>query len=334
MKNNKISNFIRLICFLLIAATLFSLISNALERKTLYGEANYMGKLNEFYDLPENSLEYICVGSSHVYCNVSPLEIWNESGIKGFVMATQQQPLTASYYYIKEAFKTQKPKVVILEGLMALRTEHTEGVIYDAIDPLHFSLNKLQMINDLVDSKESDAYYFNILKYHSRWKNVTVEEVVKNYNAENDIFKGYVPLESDYVGQNQIPDYNSATSQVIPNENLETLNNILNVVEENGAKLILLIAPYEVEYYTGMFKAEYEWAQKNSVEVIDYSLRLDEIGIDPNEDYYDIGHLDLSGATKLSRDLAGILTQKGLKADNKCPQWSLDYQKYSEAYFK
>lgn len=328
MKNRNFANFIRMVSFLLIATVLFAFVSVVMERKTYWGQANYMAKLEEFYNMPENSLEYLCVGSSHAYCSVNPLEVWNDSGIKGFVLATQRQPLRASYHYIKEAFKTQSPKVVILEGVMAKQTTSEDAVIYDAIDPLKPSFNKFQMINNLVECDRRDAFYFNVLKYHTGWKELSINDMLNNLETETDTNKGYILFNSSFQGENRIPDYASMEAMELPEENMEALNDILDLVEENGAQLILMIAPYMPDSYGPMFKAELEWARENDVEVLDYALMLDEIGIDPMTDYVDAEHLDVGGAAKLSKHLSGVLLKKGLETEPSDAVWREHYNSY------
>ena len=330
MKKIRFLNFIKFISFSIIAVILISCTCSILERKSYYSPWNYMGKLNEFYSLPKESLEYICVGASHAYCTVNPLEIWNETGIKGFVLATQQQPLKASYYYIKEAFKTQKPKVVILEGIGAAITEYDEGALYDCIDPLKPSFNKLSMINSLVKGSGSEAYYFNFIKYHSRWKELDKDDIKGFLKPEYDTYKGFVPLNSDFKSANQIPDYSSITPKAIPEENLETLNDIYQLVKDNDAELVLMIAPYDVEKYGGIFKSEKLWASENNVKVVDFTIMLEQLNIDPDKDYVDSAHLDISGAAKTSKYLSVFLKSFNLTTDTNDAEWFSDYKKYLE----
>lgn len=328
MKNKHIANAFRLISFLLIAVLLFGGVSYALERKTLYGQANYMAKLNEFYDLPEDTMEYICIGSSHMYCSVNPLEVWNETGIKGFVLATRQQPLVASYHYIKEAFKTQSPKLVILEGLMVVPDLLEEGVYYEAIDPLRPSLNKLQMINNLIEPNKRDPYYFNVIKYHTRWKELSFTDIAAYRLAPNDRYKGYIPFSPQPVIFNQVPDYQSITSAKITEDKLKALLDIKELVEENGAKFMIMIAPFNIQYQGASMKALREFAEENDMEYIDYALKLDELGIDPVTDYVDNQHLAVGGAAKLSRHFATVLKEKGLEAAGEDKTWDDDYKYY------
>lgn len=328
MKKTTLSKPMRMIIFISIGVLIFALTSHILERKTYNGYFNYMAKLNEFYALPQDSLEYICVGSSHAYCSVNPLEVWNNSGIKGFVLATQQQPLRASYHYIKEAFKTQSPKIVVLEGYMAKTADTEDAILYDAIDPLATSFNKFDMINSLVEPSKRDAYYFNVLKYHSRWKEVINKNFFSELVPKTDMNKGYIPLTKQYKLENQIPDYASAQATPIAEENIRALDDILQLVKENDAELILMIAPYEADKMAGIFKSLYQWADENNVRVIDYSLELEKMNINPDTDYYDATHLNVNGAKKLSKEFASFLSKQNLKSSYDDASWKADYEEY------
>ena len=214
MKKESTSKFFRAAAFLLCVALLLTFLTVFCKRKTYWGAWNYMSKVNEFYALEDNTLDYICVGSSHMYCSLNPLEVWDSTGAAGFVLATQQQPLMASYHYIQEAFKTQSPKVVVVEGWMSVAEDvHDSAVLYDAIDPLKPSLNKLEMIRNLVPKGERKAYYLNLIKYHSRWQEMTLYELYcfakSIFVTPVDRYRGFVALDGEYETQNMIPDYDT-----------------------------------------------------------------------------------------------------------------------------
>ena len=328
----------RMVAFVLLASVVFLFISAGCERKTYYDEWNYMAKLNEFYSMEEDTLDYIVVGSSHAYCTVNPLEVWEENGIAGFVLATQQQPLRASYHYIKEAFKTQSPKYVILEGYMICGEENYDpAVLYDALDPLKFSFNKLEMVNNLVEYDQRPEFYLNILKYHTRWSSLPANKIEALFEDNIDIYKGYVPVRGSYVGEaNQIPDYDSYKDVELSEHNLEILNDIYDLVKDNGSELVLMIGPYstvpEEEWLCEKIKAEIKWAEEKDVPVLDYALKLDELLIDPASDYYDATHLDVSGAAKISARFASYLSEMGLEASDGIDEekWQEDFDEYYE----
>lgn len=328
---------IKIFAFILCAVILFSFISNIFERKTYTGAWNYMAKLNEFYSLEDHTLDYIGVGSSHMYCTLNPLEVWKKSGAAGFVLATQQQPLRASYHYIKEALKTQSPKYVILEGYMICAEEtHDSAVLYDAIDPLKPSFNKFQMINNLVPYDQRPNYYFNILKYHSRWSSVTADEVNSVFDEHIDTYKGFVALQGSFSGNNLIPDYENTKDVELSEYNLDVLNDIYELTKAHNAELILMLGPYDCNSADLMerIKAEIKWANEKDVPVLDYAQLLDTVGINPECDYYDAGHLDVSGAAKVSSHFADYLQEKGigknLSIDTE--KWQSDYDAYASAF--
>lgn len=334
---DRFNKVIKIVAFTLCATVLFSFVSKVCERKTYDGPVNYMAKLNEFYSMKEDSLDYICVGSSHMYCTINPLEVWKETGAAGFVLATQQQPLMASYHYIKEAFKTQSPKYIILEGYMVTREDtYDPAVLYDAIDPLKPSFNKFQMINNLVQYDQRPNYYLNILKYHTRWSQMTLAEVKSLFKKQVDTYKGYVPLQGDFVGENVIPDYENTKDIQLSEFNLKVLNDIYELTTEHNAELILMFAPYDANNseLCEKIKAEINWAMQKNVTVLDYAQLLNTIGIDPESDYYDAGHLDISGAAKVSAHFAKFLSNQSV-GENKnidTKKWKNDYDTYVVTY--
>ncbi len=334
MKQRKVSQWIRCAAFLLIAACLFSFLTSVLERKTYTGAWNYMAKLNEFYSLEEDSLSYVVLGSSHAYCTVNPLTLWNETGIKGFVLATQQQPLRATYHYLVEAFKTQSPEVVFVEGYMGASADSTDAVLYDAVDPLGFSLNKLQMISALVDAPKQADYVFNIAKYHTRWSQLSADELLRALDEPVDIYKGFVPLENSYQGYNFIPDDSLIGEAYLPEENLAALNDILELCNAHSARLVLLIAPYDpsADSVARAIKAETQWAKEKNVDVWDYSRNLNDLGLDPAEDYYDKEHLDCSGADKISVDMGRRLVSLGIQGDPVDDEWTAHFNTYRKTF--
>lgn len=340
MRNKTTAKILRTVAFLLCVVILLTFLTNFCERKTYleyWGSWNYMSKVNEFYALENNSLDYICVGSSHMYCTLNPLEIWDSTGTAGFILATQQQPLMASYYYIKEALKTQSPKVVVVEAWMGIAEDsHESAVLYDAIDPLKSSVNKLQMIRDLVPKGERKAYYLNLIKYHSRWQEILPSEIwafVKSiFVKPKDTYKGFVALDGDHETVNLLPDYDAVETKQLSAYNAQILANMKEVIEASGAEMVLLFGPYgtqETDKIAAM-KGMQHWAAENCVEVLDYAQMLDTLSIDPKEDYYDNSHLDVSGAAKISRHFADYLAEKGI-ADTPgvdAAKWQADLDTY------
>lgn len=332
-----LKNSIKIIAFLLCAAVIFTYLSLLCERKTYDAPWNFMAKLDEFYALEKDSLDYVVVGSSHAYCTINPLEVWNDSGVAGFVLATPQQPLVASYHYIKEAFKTQSPKYVVLEGYMICNeSTYDSETLYGSIDPLDFSINKLQMINNLVEFEKRPYYYFNLFKYHNRWDSLLEKDYKLVTDKPKDTSKGFVAVQGSFSGENAVIDYEKVKDIQLSEFNTKVLNDIYELIKENGAEMILMLGPYDVKstMLCEMIKAEITWAKQKNIPVLDYCQMLDKLKIDPKTDYFDTRHLDVSGAVKTSKHFSDYLKERGAEKNTRIDEqkWRTDYNSYFEKF--
>lgn len=327
---------LKIVCFLAIAAVVLSASSKVLGRKSYEGPWNHMAKMNEFYSMSRDSIDYVGIGSSHMYCTINPLEVYNKSDITGFILATQRQPLRASYYYLKEVFKTQSPKAVFIEGYMGFDSgeEIEEAVIYDAIDPLKLSLNKLFMINEIAPEGEKENYFFNIFKYHTRWQELEQEDYDALFNPPKDFYKGYVCISGEEEYTIKETDYEKIKEKDIPDNSLSALEDMYKLCNDNGAKMVLLISAYDSsdKTYSGVIKSEIMWAQEKGIDVIDITTMYDELNIDGKTDFYDSGHFDVDGAKKVSGYISDYLVEMGLQKNENADHemWEEDYKSYIE----
>ena len=92
MNRKKILVILRRAVLLLLIATLFWGVSKVLERKTVYGAWNYSLKVNGFTNEPEESMDIIGYGSSHMYCTLNPISIYEDFGLRSYVFLTNSNP--------------------------------------------------------------------------------------------------------------------------------------------------------------------------------------------------------------------------------------------------
>lgn len=303
MKINKIFEALRKVLLILIIVAIFFFISEVFERKTIYGAWNTSLKVNGFTNEPEESMDIIGYGSSHMYCTLNPVYVYEKYGLRSYSLATQQQPVDATYYYIKESLKTQSPELLVVEAYMFIATYDvvTEAVAHDAVDPFPNGINKLMMINALNTEDAKTNYYINFLKYHSRWKELTSQDFDFSWKKETDPTHGYVFLTD--VKQNCMSQisYDGVEEVAILEHYEEVFLDIVQLAEENGTEVLLLIAPYNVEKEElGRYKYMHRLAEENGVNVLDLNLEFDATGISNDTDFYDSGHLNVYGAEKAS----------------------------------
>lgn len=312
MSKTKIFTILRRVAFVLVLVSMFLYLSAVFERKTVDGSWNYTLKVNGFFNEPENSIQIMGFGSSHMYCTMNPLSIYAETGVRSYVMATQQQPVEATYYYIKEALKHQKPDVVILEAYMFLLNDFvpTEGTLHDTVDPFPEGVNKTKMILDLDPADGVENYFINFIKYHTRWKELSLSDFDFSYRDRTDPMHGYVFVKNSAPMDMVQQDYSDVQEIPLSNKNLEYLNKIIQLVRDEGSDILLLLTPYIPKGYSGQTKALHRYARENGVELLDMNLCYDDMEIDNDRDYYDTEHLNVYGAEKASGFLMDYIQER------------------------
>lgn len=315
--------------FLLLAMCLVLTAWAVFDRKT---SCWYTEKVRGFYRENEQSMDVIGFGSSRMYCTLDPLVLHHETGLRAYVLATQQQPLKATWYYMREALGRQSPRLLILEATMAFRpdSETTDAEIRDCLDPLPWSKNKLALIRELVPAGQRASYYFNFLKYHQRWKELSAKDFDFSYLGKRDVFRGYMYLTPERGADCRQQNYDSAEALPVPEENLVLLREMAQLAKDNGAELLLLAAPYEtVTDDLGYLKSLHAFCETEGLAFLDLNLVYDELGLNNAKDFFDIGHFNVSGSTKATRYIAGYITAH--YALEPIPEAELDAE-FAQAY--
>ena len=260
-----------------------------------------------FYKQKKNSIDVLVLGSSHAYSAINPYLIEENTGLVAYDFCTQQQPIWITYYYLIEALKTQKPKYVILDIHMVLFGDSDyaeESVNRDAIDKMKMSKNKISAIKTSVENiGDREAYYFNIIKYHSRYKELNRKDFQAVFEGKTVDNKGYIKLpKTDYI----FPGVNNNSSETIEihNKNLVYLNKIVELTKENNIKLVLIKTPtaYD-EKMLGKLNNFSKIAKENNNIFLNYIDKIDTLKLDYANDFYDSGHLNEFGSTKLTLQL-------------------------------
>ena len=64
----------------------------------------------------KNTIDVMVFGSSIAYCDVIPASIYEKTGATCYIIASAEQTIPISYYYLKQALKTQSPKGGVTGG--------------------------------------------------------------------------------------------------------------------------------------------------------------------------------------------------------------------------
>lgn len=290
--------------------------------------------MDEFLSLDKNTVDLLCVGSSHAYTSCNTEVYWNDFGIPAFCISGPSQSVVNSYYYMKEAFKTQNPKVVLLEAsCLSSVLDSNEYRVVNNIAWMPYSKDRAEALKDSVeDLALRSNLEWNLFYYHSRWTQLTnqdFEYIFKNYRPGT---KGFNPWwnYADYTDKLELwgTEYMIEPSE----ESVSYVDSIIALCEEHNAKLVIYVSPHfigKTEYGRINWYREY-FAQRN-IEMIDGILLADEIGIEPDTDICN-NHVAYTGAIMFSEYIGNYLTDKGYVADRKDEEGYESWEKWSHYY--
>lgn len=316
--------------FLLVGVLLFGGISEVLRRKS--GAESDM--VHSFYEIEEDTLDVLFLGSSHLYYGVQPNVLWRDYGITSYDMGSSEQTAATSYFLLKEAFTRQKPKLVVLESyyLWYNGLYNSEARLRQAFDGMRFGKTKLEMIDTMLADqglKTKLTYCLPFVKYHGRW------ESLEDYDFHTKPYlKG---ARIDYtVAVPEQPELPAASG--IPEISLTWLGKIQELCEANGAKFAMLAVPYGVETdrerydrRQGINVALEELLAEEGVPFF-FCQKNEPDLIDPATDYRDKTHLNTAGAEKLTARLGAWLEElcplPDHREDPAYAQWEEDLALY------
>lgn len=296
-----------------------------------------------FYAEKEDTIDVIMIGSSPVYPFYAAPKIYGEYGITCYPLSSHVQRPSAALPLLKEAYKTQNPRVVVFEmrmytmedGDMESNMAYARGVT----DNMKYSANRIYAINRLVaDPSERYTYYFDIFKYHSNWKTMILPDQIACFAYEKEHpLKGFVikdevgPLEAE-----RIPACTDVTETMsIPKEQEERLRELLDYLKEQDQQALFIVSPYRVEEdEMKMFNYMETVIESYGYEFVNMNRHYQDLSLDFTTDYYDYGgHVNTLGAEKCTEYLEKLLQQFDLpdrRGQKGYESWEESYQEYLE----
>ncbi|MDO5715362.1 MAG: hypothetical protein Q4P25_02150 [Tissierellia bacterium] len=277
-------------------------------------------------------------GTSHTYCSFQPLMIYPNMGAKSYILASQKQPLEATYYYMKEVLNRDRPKIFILDVYAFITNiEQDEAVVHSYIDYLPWSLNKVKMILKAVPLQYQPQAFFPLIMYHDRWDQLKEEDYAFDPSQYQDYLKGYVlltgqsaPFKKSKTMNRESQDFlENATADFMENQ-LIILRKMMDICEKNQVRLLLVKTPiYNSQPYQKNIDRLREMIQQYPVEFIDFNDYKEEMGLDES-DFYDFYHLNAKGAEKFNTFFINDMISKNIyfDMDHLDPQWLKEYDRY------
>ena len=288
------------------------------------------GAMQDMYKQKKNTIDVLYVGDSNIYAGVSPLDIYNLNGVTGFSASTPAQDVNGSYYIIREFFKRQNPKLVMLEtGEFFTEMNHVSELgKRSEIDFMKLGINKLELINDddfNFSNYEKLTFIFPILKFHTRYKKITEFDIRKLFLKNEMSYKGY-------LYDKEVKKYEKKDNELKEN-NLEIPNYVCKKVDllkdfciKNNSELILLTMPNTDKLENKKHEILTNFGKEKDLKYIDLNLE-NENPINWETDSQDGGeHLNIYGAKKVAAYISKFINEnfeiQSKKEDEKYKIWN------------
>ncbi|MBP5594345.1 MAG: hypothetical protein J6Y02_03105 [Pseudobutyrivibrio sp.] len=327
-----LTKIFRSLAFLAILGAILYNVNEILVPKTNHNSViwSYTDKYNQFYQMEENSIDVLFLGSSVVANAISPQEIYDDYGIRSYNLSSSGQSIFFNYYWLKEALKYQNPQTVVLDSKFIFSmypdsaVNTTEGTYRECANSMKWSANKVEMINELCKNDPTQdklSYYLTNMRYHTRW--TEIQEIDMDASLTNhDELKG----QSIMTGYGEdsydpfIPVDSDIKADAVPLME-EYLKKIVDLCKENSINLVFISLPDVMTDAVNNRMIDYS----KTFNVPYYNFCSEkifyEIGAElPKENV--IEHENIWGAAKMSKYIGSILKEDFNVPSVEDEQWS------------
>lgn len=303
MKNRRILRIlyeiaVLLLVLVLLAGGLFELGFRLMPVRARYG-AVWSSYLRE----PEDSIDVLFLGSSRAYCNIIPARIYENTGIRSYVMAGPSQTVPLTYYYLRECLKTQSPRLVLVEVSCAYVASPQEYSMAN-VCYMPASLNRIRAAQTCEKGILKLAL-FPLEEFHGRIYGGEETETPE----QGLMLCGFTPMfQAREQTERPFRELNVHPGDEQYENNLRYLRQIAELCREKEIRCVFFTAPTMrpfPEEENRRLLADLAALDCDGVE--DWADLIGEIGIDPAADWYDTIHFNLNGAWKFTDYLSDYL---------------------------
>lgn len=308
MKTKKIAVFA--LSALLVAGTLY-LLQRLLVPK--YVDGIVEGAFVAEYYKEEKDHDVIFIGDCEVYENFSPAVLWEEYGINSYIRGSAEQYIMQSYYLLEDTLRFETPKVVVF-NIQSLQFNEAQSEAYNrmSLEGMQWSPVKVKAILASMRPEEHFLdYVFPILRYHSRWSELSPTDVQYMFTTKPVTHNGYY-MRVDVRPAENVPTGKPLADYSFGSNAWKYLDMMADLCAEKGITLLLIKAPSLYPYWYEQWDEQVKaYAAERDLTYLNFLELTDETGIDYNTDTYDGGlHMNLSGAEKLAHWLGRYLAEE------------------------
>lgn len=277
---------------------------------------------HNYYEEKEN-IDYLYLGSSHLYCGINPYLLDEINDGYNYNLGTSMQLLNSSYHLLREADKKHDIKQVFVEMYYSCSTggDYTSRIWtnWRVTDYMKPSWNRLSLMLRKNSSENYLETFLPFIRYRS--KLFDVNHIVDNIKAkQEENYKKYRYITENSYGmeafygkgycmrdwelqESLIMDSCTMSEEPMLEEAEEYLRKIIEYCQKNEIEITLFSAPmYEVQLlsvddYDAYVNQVNDIAEEYGISYYDFNLCKEELLSIQDKSYFsDIGHLNPKGS--------------------------------------
>lgn len=267
-------------------------------------------QMQRYYKLPEDTVDVLFLGSSHAYVNFNNAALWDEYGIASYDLGGSNQPLWNSYYYLKEAVKTQDIKLVVLDAYSVtaeFEYQSEDAAIINNTYGIRLSRNKIDAIKASCPPERKMDFLLDYAQFHTRYPYLERGDFSSDFGGQSQSCNWF---DDDWKGQYllnhhtpiEIADVSGITESAELYPKAESYYRaIIELAQKNGLDIAVVVTPYQIkEEEQKKYLTAERIAKEYGVNFLNCNLNLYDTGLDLNTDYTDDSHMNAPGTVKFS----------------------------------
>lgn len=296
--------------------------------------------MHDVFEEPENSLDAVFLGSSTTYAYWNPAVAWKEKGIAVYSMTNASQPVEISHYLIDDMRKKQPDALYIINITRMLEVEkYYNAKVHRYVSTYPLTVNKYKALDYMLDItdvplNERWEYYFPIIRFHTRWKELKKFDVTFTSDNYKSASKYSSYLKKSRVRQPVVYDFGNYE------EITETMKNSLQTImdycktEQVRVLFVMMPQPLQREQSNNRQNTVAKILEENGFDVLDLRKKVSEVGLDYSKHYYDERHTNIHGSLLVTDYISDYLIENYGFEDKRGREEYASWDKECKAYYK
>lgn len=322
MKNrqNRVVTFIKIILKIVLVFILVITLNRIFLPK--YISENQDGRITQEYYPKAKDTDVIFVGSSTVHSGIDPRVLMEEQGISAYLRANASQPMWISYYMIEDALRCHTPELVCIDTTFIKYGDDfvEEPSTRKALDGMRLTPSKIKCIKASMGEDEKMAdYIMPLFRFHSRWKELTLDDFKYAYYNKPVTVNGYLPDDEVEAAKPGPLVYEKEGDTALSSRNVGYLKKSIELCQDKGIQVMVFKVPAHSPNWSRDYDEQIsDIVNEYGLSYINFDDKNDEMGMDYSIDTPDGGsHLNASGAVKFSRYLGEYIRENYVVSDRR-----------------